>query len=106
MTIRKYTEAFVAWCADASPAAKFERTVAQGVIGVLMSWLSSLAGAPEVVQTIVVPVTMAVLAPIQAEIGTIPPKENREALANMPSGTATDPELPNQEPVPEIDGVE
>lgn len=67
--IRKATNAFVAWCADNSPAAKFERTVAQGVIGVGIACLTGLSGAPDWVQFSVVPLTMAVLAPIQAEIG-------------------------------------
>lgn len=67
--IRKTTNAFVAWCADNSPAAKFERTVAQGLVGVGIACLTGLTGAPEWVQFAVVPATMAVLAPIQAQIG-------------------------------------
>ena len=67
--IRKATNAFVAWCADNSPAAKFERTVAQGLVGVGIACLTGLSGAPEWVQFAVVPSVMAVLAPIQAEIG-------------------------------------
>ena len=67
--IRKATNAFVSWCADPSPAARFERTVAQGVIGVGIACLTGLSGAPDWVQFSVVPLTMAVLAPIQAEIG-------------------------------------
>ena len=30
--MRRITEAFVAWCADDSAAARFERTVVQGVL--------------------------------------------------------------------------
>lgn len=67
--IRKATNAFVAWCADNSAAAKFERTVAQGLVGVGIACLTGLSGAPEWVQFAVVPTVMAVLAPIQAEIG-------------------------------------
>lgn len=67
--IRKATNAFVAWCADNSPAAKFERTVAQGLVGVGIACLTGLSGAPEWVQFAIVPSVMAVLAPIQAEIG-------------------------------------
>lgn len=67
--VRKCTNAFVAWCADNSPAAKFERTVAQGLVGVGVACLTGLTGAPEWVQFAVVPVVMAVLAPIQAQIG-------------------------------------
>lgn len=66
---RRASEAFVNWCADPSPAARFERTVAQGVIGVGVACLSGIAGAPEWVQFAAVPLAMAVLAPIQAEIG-------------------------------------
>lgn len=67
--IRRMSEGFVAWCADTSSAARLERTIAQGVIGVVIGLLSSIAGAPEWAQLCVVPVVMAVLAPIQAEIG-------------------------------------
>lgn len=67
--IRKTTNAFVAWCADNSPAAKFERTVAQGLVAVGVACLTGLSGSPEWVQFAVVPTVMAVLAPIQAQIG-------------------------------------
>lgn len=67
--IRKATNAFVAWCADNSAAAKFERTVAQGLVGVGIACLTGLTGSPEWVQFAIVPTVMAVLAPIQAEIG-------------------------------------
>ena len=67
--IRKATNAFVAWCADNSAAAKFERTVAQGLVGVGIACLTGLSGSPEWVQVAIVPTVMAVLAPIQAEIG-------------------------------------
>lgn len=67
--IRKTSNAFVEWCADNSPAAKLERTIAQGVIGVGVGILAGVAGAPEWVQIGVVPVVMAILAPIQATIG-------------------------------------
>ena len=67
--IRKATNAFVAWCADNSAAAKFERTVAQGLVGAGIACLTGLSGAPEWVQFAIVPAVMAVIAPIQAEIG-------------------------------------
>lgn len=67
--IRKATNAFVSWCADNSAAAKFERTVAQGLVGVGIACLTGLTGAPDWVQFAIVPTVMAVLAPIQAEIG-------------------------------------
>ena len=67
--IRRCTEAFVAWCADPSPAARLERTVAQGVVGVAAGTLAGGAGAPAWIQLGVIPATMAVLAPLQAAIG-------------------------------------
>lgn len=67
--IRKASNAFVAWCADNSPSAKLERTIAQGVIGVGVAALASIGGAPDVVQYLAIPTTMAILSPIQAEIG-------------------------------------
>ena len=67
--IRRASEAFVAWCADNSAAAKFERSVAQGVIGVASACLAGIAGAPEWVQVGLVPTVMAVIAPTQAWIG-------------------------------------
>lgn len=67
--IRKATTAFMNWCADTSPAARLERTIAQGVIGVGASLLANTAGAPEWVTIGLAPTVMAILAPIQAEIG-------------------------------------
>lgn len=67
--IRKATNAFIGWCADNSPAAKFERTIAQGVVGVGVACLAGLTGLPDWAQFAAVPLVMAVLAPIQAEIG-------------------------------------
>ena len=64
--IRRASDGFVSWCADNSAAAKLERTVAQGVIGVAVGALAGVAGAPPVVQTLIIP---AVLSPIQARIG-------------------------------------
>lgn len=60
------TEKFVAWCGDPSPSARLQRTIVQGLIGVLTAWLTSLAGMPEIATVTVVPAVMAVLAPIQA----------------------------------------
>lgn len=67
--IRRASEAFVAWCADPSPAARFERTIAQGVVGVGVACLAGLTGLPDWAQFCAVPLVMAVLAPVQAEIG-------------------------------------
>ncbi len=67
--VRRASDALVAWCADNSAAAKLERTIAQGVIGVGAAALAGVAGAPPVVQTVIVPAVMAILSPIQAAIG-------------------------------------
>ena len=67
--IRRASDGFVSWCADNSAAAKLERTVAQGVIGVAVGALAGEAGAPPEVQTHIRPVPMALLSPIQARIG-------------------------------------
>lgn len=62
---RKATEKFVNWCNDNSTAARLERTIAQGVIGVIIGGLATgeWGGA------VVVGVAMAVLSPIQAMLG-------------------------------------
>ena len=63
--IRKITNAFINWCNDASPAGRFERTIAQGVIGVLLAGITTgeWGGA------IIVGIAVAVITPIQAAIG-------------------------------------
>ena len=68
--IRKFTNSIIAWCADNSAAAKLERTIASGVLGVFVAWLSALSGMPEWFNVLVAPTTMAVLTPIMATIGT------------------------------------
>lgn len=68
--IRKFTNALIAWCADNSAAAKFERTIAQGALGVLAAWLTSLTGMPEWFNVLVAPMIMVVLTPLMATIGT------------------------------------
>ena len=67
--VRMVSEGFVAWCADTSPAARLERTIAQGLIGVAIGFFTGFVGAPEWIQVGIVPVVMAMLAPIQAQIG-------------------------------------
>ncbi len=67
--VRMVSEGFVAWCADASPAARLERTIAQGLIGVAIGIFTGFVGAPEWIQVGIVPVVMVMLAPIQAQIG-------------------------------------
>lgn len=66
---RTLTERFIDWCARDTDAARFQRSVAQGVIGVGVACLTSISGAPEIVTILVIPTVMAVLAPIQSAIG-------------------------------------
>lgn len=52
-------------------SARLLRTIVQGVIGVVISYLSVLAlNAPEMVSLLIIPVVMAVLSPIMGVIGT------------------------------------
>lgn len=62
---RRATEAFVAWCAEDTPAAKFERTVAQGVVGAVVAGVTTGIWGAAFATALV----MAVLAPVQAQIG-------------------------------------
>ena len=51
-------------------SARLLRTIIQGVLGVFCSYLSVLAlNAPEFVALFVIPLVMAILSPIMAEIG-------------------------------------
>lgn len=63
--IRKITEAFIAWCSDNSAAAKLERTIVQGLIGVLVGGLTT----GEWTGALIVGAIVAILTPIQAAIG-------------------------------------
>ena len=66
------TEKFIDWCADQSPTARFERTLAQGVISVVATELpQQLAQVqlPGWVSGLIIPCCMAVLSIIQAEFG-------------------------------------
>lgn len=67
--IDKATNAFIDWCARDTAAARFQRSVAQGIIAVLIGLLTMWADAPEWVTVAAIPLVMAVLAPIQAAIG-------------------------------------
>lgn len=67
--MRKITSKFVEWCADNSPAAKLERTVAQGIIGVVSGVTASLCTGDGVIGTVVAPSVMVVLTSVQAYIG-------------------------------------
>lgn len=60
-------------------AARLLRTIVQGVLGVLVSYLSILAtNAPEIVALLIIPVVMAVLSPIMGAIGGTLDKESTE----------------------------
>ncbi len=62
--VNRIAHAFLAWCNDPGPEARFTRTVAQGVVGVLAAGLTTGEwGAASVVG-----VVMAVISPVQAEI--------------------------------------
>lgn len=62
--MNKFVTAFLNWCHDPSPEARFTRTVAQGIIGILVSGLATNEwGAAAIVGLI-----MAILSPVQAEI--------------------------------------
>ena len=63
--MRKLTQAFVDWCDDASPAGRLEHTIAQGVIGVIVSALAT----GEWTGAIITGLVIAVLSPVMAEIG-------------------------------------
>ena len=63
--MRKLTSRFVEWCADTSPAARLERTVAQGVIAAVTVGLTTGEWGAGVATAVI----MAVITPIQAAIG-------------------------------------
>lgn len=60
----KLTHKFLAWCQDPSAEARFTRTIAQGVIAVIVSGLTT----GEWGAAFIVGVLMAILSPIQAEL--------------------------------------
>ena len=62
---RRVTEGFCAWCAEDTPAAKFERTVAQGVVASVAAGLATGQWGA----AFAVALAMAVLSPVQAMIG-------------------------------------
>lgn len=63
--MRKITEKFIGWCADDSAAARFERSVVQGVIAVIAVGVTTGEwGAAAATGAI-----MAVISPIQKALG-------------------------------------
>lgn len=64
--MRKITEKFIAWCADDSAAARFERSVVQGVVAVIAVGVTTGEwGAAAATGAI-----MAVISPIQKALGS------------------------------------
>lgn len=61
----KMTDKFLKWCAEDTPAARFERSIAQGIIAVLVSGLATGEWGVATVTALI----MAVVSPIQAAIG-------------------------------------
>ena len=66
---RTLRQRFFDWCAEDSAAARFERSVAQGVIGVASGILAAYATQDPFIGTVVAPTVMAVLAPLQKVLG-------------------------------------
>ena len=67
----------ITWFFESNEAsARVLRTIVQGILGVLISYLSTIAtGAPEIVSLLIIPCVMAVLSPIMAEIGKHLPED-------------------------------
>ncbi len=66
------TERFLNWCQDPSSHARFERTIVQGLLSVLITQLPQFVSSlylPDWANAILIPGVMCVLAAIQGEIG-------------------------------------
>lgn len=63
------TDRFIKWCARDTAAARFQRSVAQGLIGVASGLLSAAATNDPVIGTIVAPTVMCVLSPVMKAVG-------------------------------------
>lgn len=66
------TEKFIHWCNADSESARFQRTVVQGIVGVIITYTPQLITQfmlPEWVSGAIVAGIMCILAPIQAAIG-------------------------------------
>ncbi len=63
--IRNFSNAFINWCADMSDAARFERTIAQGIMAAIIAGVASGEWGIAFTTAMI----MAVLSPIQAAIG-------------------------------------
>lgn len=64
-------ERFLKWCASNTTSAKVTRTIAQGVVSLLVAWLPTWAGAnlPPAVTASIIPACMAILAALQSWLG-------------------------------------
>jgi hypothetical protein len=70
-----------AWSASDTPAAKCTRTIAQGVIGVLVAYAAEIVASfslDTLTCAVITALVMAVLAPIQAQLGGKPEGENND----------------------------
>ena len=66
------TEKFIHWCNADSESARFQRTIVQGIVGVVITYIPQIiaqAYLPEWVSGAIVAGIMCILAPIQAAIG-------------------------------------
>ena len=63
------TNSFIDWCHRDTAAARLQRTVVQGVLGVGVGLLTMVVDAPQWITLAIIPITMAILTPIMAEIG-------------------------------------
>lgn len=66
---RTLRQRFFDWCAEDSAAARFERSVAQGIVGVASSLVTYYATQDPFVAAVIGPTAMAVLAPLQKILG-------------------------------------
>ena len=66
------TDKFLRWCAKDTSAARFQRTVLQGLIGTVATVLPQMLTGfffPEWVTALIVAASMAILSPIQSALG-------------------------------------
>lgn len=63
------TDKFIKWCARDTATARFQRSVAQGVIGIASGLLSAWATQDPFIGTVVAPLVMCVLSPVMKAIG-------------------------------------
>lgn len=61
----KITNGFIEWCARDTAAARFQRSIAQGVVAVVVTGVATGEWGPAAVTGVI----MAVLSPIQKAIG-------------------------------------